>query len=90
MQKQLIHIQFISPWKLEEKICKLRKVLVIQRNKEKMNPTLSLPALSKVSPSSDNAIEVMVEWCPSRVAIHFLVIRSQTFIVPSSLPEKSW
>lgn len=52
--------------------------------------TLSLPAASKVNPSSDNAIEVTVELCPLKVEMHFLVRRFHTRTVPSSLPENSF
>jgi hypothetical protein len=51
--------------------------------------TLSLPALSNVCPSSDNANEVTAEKCSLSTATHFLVSRFHTRTVPSSLPENN-
>lgn len=57
---------------------------------ERLKHALSLPALIKVHPSSDTATEVTVDWCFSSVAKHFLLVRSQTRTVESSLPVKSY
>lgn len=62
----------------------------LSKNQRKLIPALSLPAVSKIRPSSDTAIEVTAESCFLNVATHFLCTRSQTRTVASSLPEKSY
>lgn len=57
---------------------------------ERLFPALSLPAVSKIHPSSDTAIDVTADSCFVNVAMHFLAKRSQTRTVASALPEKSY
>lgn len=57
--------------------------------REDLIRALSLPALTKVHPSSDIANEVTADWCFSSVATHLFFVRSQIFMIVSSPHENS-